>query len=175
MCGLVSTLENACTMFGTLDAVKRAFKRRNILNGREITYSYRQNRRVIAFCVCLSLFRRWRTRALRSACSERCVETSKYLKRERINATLLSESTNDCDLRVCGLVSTLQNSHALRPARIMQWEGRLNDEISQTGEKLRIIVVKTDELLLFSCVWACFDAGKRVNYVRHAWCSGKSV
>ena len=35
--GLVSTLENVCMTFGTHDAVKRAFKRRNILNGREIT------------------------------------------------------------------------------------------------------------------------------------------
>ena len=73
---LVSTLENACTTFCTLNAVKVAIKRRNILNGREITYSYRQNRRIIAICVCLSLFRRWRTRALRSACSQRCVETT---------------------------------------------------------------------------------------------------
>ena len=73
---LVSTLENACTTFGTHDAAKRAFKRRNILNGREIMYSYRQNRRIIAICVCLSLFRRWRARALRSAWSEWCVETT---------------------------------------------------------------------------------------------------
>ena len=83
---LVSTLENVCTTFGTHDAVKRAFKLRNILNGREITISYRQNRRIIAICVCLGLFRQWKTRALRSACSERYVETSKYLKRERNNA-----------------------------------------------------------------------------------------
>ena len=68
MSGLVSALEIACTTFGTHDAVKRAFKRRNILNGREITYSYRQNRRIIAICVCLGLFRQWKTRALRSAC-----------------------------------------------------------------------------------------------------------
>ena len=81
---------------------------------------------------------------------------------------MLSESTNDCDLRVCVLVWMLQNSHALRPARIMQLKGRLNDEISQTGEKLRIIVVKIDELLLFSCVSACFDAGKPVLYDLHA-------
>ena len=84
--GLVSTLENVCTTFGTHDAVKVAFKGRNILSGREITYSYRQNRRIIAICVCLGLYRQCKTRALRSACSERCVETSKYLKRERNNA-----------------------------------------------------------------------------------------
>ena len=65
--GHVSTLEIACTTICTHNAVKIAFKRRNILNGREITYSYRQNRRIIAICVCLSLFRRWRKRALRSA------------------------------------------------------------------------------------------------------------
>ena len=50
--GLVSTLENVYTTFGTHDAVERAFKRRNILNGREITYSYRQNPRIIAICMC---------------------------------------------------------------------------------------------------------------------------
>ena len=64
---LVSTLENACTPFCTHNAVKIAFKRRNILNEGELTYSYRQNRRIIAICVCLGLLRRWKSRALRSA------------------------------------------------------------------------------------------------------------
>ena len=50
----------------------------------------------------------------------------------------------------------------------MQWKERLNDEISQTGEKLRIIVAKIDELLLFSCVSARFDAGERMHYDLHA-------
>ena len=65
--GLFSTLEDVCTTFGTHDAVERAFKRRNILNGIEITYSYRQNRRIIAICVCMGLLRRWKSRALRSS------------------------------------------------------------------------------------------------------------
>ena len=102
-----------------LHAVRGALKRRNISNGREITHNCHQNRWIIAIFVCFGSFRRWKTRALRSA-------------------------------------------------RIMQWKERLNDETSQTGEKLRIIVVKIDELLLSSCVWACFDAGKRVHYVLHA-------
>ena len=46
--GLVSTLENACTTFCTNNAVKIAFKRRNISNGIEITLNLRQNRRMIA-------------------------------------------------------------------------------------------------------------------------------
>ena len=117
--GPVSTMENACTPFCTNNVVKRAFKRRNISIGREITHKFGQNRRMIAICLCLGLFRRWKTRALGSA-------------------------------------------------RIMQWKERLNAEISQTGEKLRIIVVKIDVLLLFSCVWACFDNGKGVPCVLHA-------
>ena len=66
------------------------------------------------------------------------------------------------------LVSTLQNSQTLRPARIMQWKERLNDEISQTEEQLRIIVAKIDELLQFSCVSVRFDAGERMHYDLHA-------
>ena len=117
--GLVSTLENACTPFCTHNAVKIAFKLRNFSNGREITHNFRQNRPMVAICVCLGVFRRWETRGLRSA-------------------------------------------------RIMQWKYRLNDEISQTGEKLRIIVVKIDELLLFACVRVCFVDRKRVPCVLHA-------
>ena len=65
--GLVSTLEGACTTFCTYNAVKIAFKRRNIKNGREIMLNLRQNRRMIAICVCLGLYRRWKARVLRSA------------------------------------------------------------------------------------------------------------
>ena len=86
-----------------MHAVRGALKRRNISNGIEITHNYCQNRRTIAFCVCLGLFRRWKSGALRSV-------------------------------------------------SIMQLQERLNDEIFQTGEKLRIIIVRLDELLLFSCV-----------------------
>ena len=49
----------------------------------------------------------------------------------------------------------------------MKWKERLNVEISQTGKKLRLIVVKIDEWLQFVSFWACFDAGKRVHYVLH--------
>ena len=73
---------------------------------------------MVAICVCVGLFRRWYTRALRSA-------------------------------------------------RIVQWKWRLNAEISDTGEKLRLIIVKIDEWLQFACVWACFDAGEREHYVLH--------
>ena len=65
--GLVSTLENACTPFCTHNAVKIAFKLRNVSNGREIELNLLQNRRMIVICVCLGLVRRWKTRALRSA------------------------------------------------------------------------------------------------------------
>ena len=65
--GLVSTLENASTTFCTYNLVKKAFERQNISNGREINHNFGQNRRMIAICLCLGLFRSWKTRALRSA------------------------------------------------------------------------------------------------------------
>ena len=65
--GLDSTMENACTTFCVHVGVRRVFKRRNTWNGREITLNFRQNRGMIAICVCLGLLRRWRTGALRSA------------------------------------------------------------------------------------------------------------
>ena len=58
----------ACTTFCTHNAVKRAIKRRNISNGREVSLNFLQNRRIIAVCVYLGLCRRRKTRALRSAC-----------------------------------------------------------------------------------------------------------
>ena len=66
--GRFSVLENVCTTFCMQNGVKFAFQRRNILNGREITYNYRQIRRMIAICVSLGAFRRYRTYALCSAC-----------------------------------------------------------------------------------------------------------
>ena len=98
-------------MFWTNNAVIRAFKRRSISNGREISLNLLQNRRIIATSVYLGSFRRWKTRVLRSA-------------------------------------------------RMMQWKVCLNVEISQTGEKYRLIFYKIDELLQFACICACIDAGR---------------
>ena len=50
----------------------------------------------------------------------------------------------------------------------MQRKERLNVEVSQTGEKYRLISFKIDELLQFAGIWACFDEEKRVHYVLHA-------
>ena len=74
---------------------------------------------------------------------------------------------NYCYFRVSGLVSTLENVCTTFGTHNAVKE-RLNAEINQTGEKLRIIVVKINVLLLFSCVWACLDNGKRVPCVLHA-------
>ena len=41
--GFVLTLESVCTTFCMKNGVKFAFKRRNILNGNEITHNFRQN------------------------------------------------------------------------------------------------------------------------------------
>ena len=65
-------VREACTTFCTHNAVKRAFKRRNISNGREMSLNFLQNRRIIAVCVHLGLFRRRKSRALRSARITHC-------------------------------------------------------------------------------------------------------
>ena len=38
---------------------------------------------------------------------------------------------------------------------------RLSVEISETGEKQRIIIVRIDERLRFACAWVCFDAAEQ--------------
>ena len=107
-------MENACTTFCTHNAVKIAFLQRSISNGREISLNFLQNRRIIAICVSLGLFRRWTS----------------------------------------GVV--------LRSARITQWKELLVVEVSQTGEKYRLIFYKIDELLQLANIWACFHAGAQV-------------
>ena len=62
----------ACTTFCTHYTVQRAFKRRNILNGKEISLNFLQNRRVIEIFVYVGLFRRWKVLALGSACITQC-------------------------------------------------------------------------------------------------------
>ena len=54
--GRFSVLENVCTTFCMQNGVKFAFKRRNNLNGREITHNFRQNRRMKAIYESLGLF-----------------------------------------------------------------------------------------------------------------------
>ena len=80
-------------MFCMYNRVKRALKRRNISNGREITQNFRRNRQMIEFCDLIGLLRRWKTRAIHSR-------------------------------------------------SIMQRKERLNVEISEMGEKQRLIFVK---------------------------------
>ena len=53
----------------------------------------------------------------------------------------------------------MEDRRVLRSARLMHGGERLNVEISQTGEKYRLIFYKIDELLQFACIWACFDVG----------------
>ena len=54
--GLVFTQQNVCTTFCIRNGVKRAFKRRNILNVKEMTLNFRHNRRMIAICESLGMF-----------------------------------------------------------------------------------------------------------------------
>ena len=78
----VSSLKNECTTSCKHNALKIAFKRRNISYGRETWHNIRQNRRIIAICVCLGFFRRWKTRALRSA---RIMQWKERLNRRNIS------------------------------------------------------------------------------------------
>jgi hypothetical protein len=64
---LVSTLMLACVMLFVQNGVMWEFDRRNISNGMAITAIFRQNRRMIAFCEVLGLFRRVIQLALYSA------------------------------------------------------------------------------------------------------------
>ena len=80
-----------------------------------------------------------------------------------ISLNFATKSTSYCNLRISGLVSTVEDRHALRSERIMQCKELLDVEVSQTGEKYRLIFYKIDELLQFACIWACFDDGKRVH------------
>ena len=66
--GRFSVRANVFTTFCMQNGVKFAFRRRNILNGREITHNFSQNRRMKAICESLGLFWRWKAYALHSAC-----------------------------------------------------------------------------------------------------------
>ena len=66
-------------------------------------------------------------------------------------------------------------TRAQRFACKMEWKERLNVELSETGEKLRLIFVKIYEWLQFACFRFCFDAGKRVHCALHVKWSEKSV
>ena len=85
-----------------------------------------------------------------------------------ISLNFTTKSTNYCNLRISGLVSLLDERRVLRSARMMQCKELLDVEVSQTGEKYRLIFYKIDELKQFECIWAFFDDGKRVHYVLHA-------
>jgi hypothetical protein len=64
---LVSTSKAACTTFGVLNGVKRALNFELPQSGTNYQ-SFRQNRRMAAFCELQGLYRRGKRCALRSAC-----------------------------------------------------------------------------------------------------------
>jgi hypothetical protein len=110
--GLVSTLNRACTMFCASNAVIWAFVRRTLSNGKEITVILRQNRRTIAFYELFAGFDALYSvhYVLRLKCSKLGVCTSNSLQRKGNYGHFLSKSTNCRDLRVVGLVSTLNRA-----------------------------------------------------------------
>ena len=130
-------MENACTTFGMHNAVQSTFKRRNISNGRKISHNFRQKRRNIAISEHLGLFRRWG-----QVCTTFCTHDAvkRAFKRRKISSGR-EISLNFLQNRrimlnyVCLDLFRRWKTCALRSARIMQCKGRLNVEISQTGEK----------------------------------------
>ena len=164
---LVSTLETACTAFHKYNAVKRAFKHRNISNGRETMLIYRQNRLMTAICVCLGILRRWKTRVPRF-CMHNTVKGA-FNRRNIWNGreTTLYFRQNRQMITICVYMRLFRRwkPRALHSTSIMQWKERINVEIFQTGEKQRLIFVKIGKCLRFACVWACFDAEKRILQV----------
>jgi hypothetical protein len=64
---------------------------------------------------------------------------------------------------------------ALCSARKMQYFGRLNVEISQSGRKLQSFFVEIDECSSFASRRACFDAKYGVHYVLRVKCSNLIV
>ena len=150
--------------------MKRAFKLRNISNGRELSINFRQNRRMIAICVRLCMFRSTKSRV---PCSARIMQWKQRLNVENISngwEISLSYRKNRRMIAICvRLVSSRRwKSREIRSARIMQWKEHLNVEISQTGGKYRLIIDKIDKWLRFACFWACFDERNRVLHVTHA-------
>ena len=150
--------------------MKRAFKRRNISNGRGITHNFQRNRRMIVICVRLVSSRRWKSRELRSA---PIMQWKRAFKLRNIsNATEISINfrQNRRMVEIYGCLGLFRRwkTRALRSACKMEWNERLNVEMSQTGGKYRLIFDKIDEWLRFASFWAGFDAGKRVHYVPRA-------
>ena len=145
--GLASTLETAWNTFRAHNAMKRAFNRRNISNGREISLNYRQNRRMIAICVFLRMFRCAKSRA---PCSARIMQW-----KQRFNVVYISNGweislnyrKNRRMIAVYGHLGLFRRwkTRALRSACKMERNERLNVEISQTGGNYRLIIDKIDE------------------------------
>ena len=131
------TLENVCSTFCVRSKVKRAFKRWNILNGREITHNSRQNRRVITILEFLGVSWRWKTYALHSACEmerKRRLNVWNILNGREIKHNYLQNRRVITILEFLGVLWR-RKTFALRSACEMEWKGHLNVEISQTGGK----------------------------------------
>ena len=141
----------------------------NISNGWEISLNYRKNRRMIAICVFLGMFRSAKSRA---PCSARIIPWKERLSRNISNGWEISLNYRKYRrmIAICVrlVLSRRWKSRELLTARIMQWKEHLSVEISQTGGKYRLIIDKIDEWLRFACVWACFEARNRVLHVPHA-------
>ena len=135
MSWLVSTLKDRCTTFCTHNAVKITFERRNILNEREITHNYRQNRtNDLRVCGLVS--------ALDNACTTFCTHNAVKMSFKRRNilngreiTLTLRQNQIIIEICVCPGLFRRRKKRAPGSARITQCKGRLNVEISQTGEK----------------------------------------
>ena len=141
------------------NGVKGALKRRNILNGRELTHNVRQNLRMITILEFLGLFdaRDRMHYVLHAKSSEMGVWTSKYLKRERNKALFSSKSSNDYDFRVSERLLTLENVCSTFCVRskvkraFKRWNILNGREITHNFRQNRRVITISEFLCLFWC------------------------
>ena len=108
---LVSKLKTPCTAFGVWNAMKVAFKRRNITITSEITFTFRQNRINGCYLRAAVLVSK-----LKSLCTTFGVKNAMKIAFKRRNSFNRRERTlsfrqnrvNGCDLRAAVLVSKLK-------------------------------------------------------------------
>ena len=122
---LVSKIKTQCTAFGVLNAMKVAFKRRNITIRSEITFTFRQNR--INGC---DLRAAVLVSKLKTLCTTFAVKNAMKIAFKRRNSSNRREITssfrqnweNDWDLRAAVLVSKLKTPCTAFGVCEIQWK-----------------------------------------------------
>jgi hypothetical protein len=138
---------------------------------KEITFIFRQNRRMIEFCGLLGSFRGILRRALcsRAKFSNLGLQTSKYLNREGNYCHFSPKATNDRVLRVVGLLSkhsTACTMFCAQNAVISAFKCR-NISI---GKEIAVIFRQNRRMIEF-----CELPGLFRSFIRRALCSARKM